>query len=187
MYHPANTYQYLVDEFTEGKIKTRFEFIEFQCYDILDRFNSTDLKLKEYFHVNRIVVQDIVVNYFADIDRLKKFHGINKVNSIKIASYTGYWVSKLKPVQLYNNNHNFDFINHRKLVAQINEKIALALIIGIAFDQNKEKYEPTAALTEFYKYLIYFLTYRISSPQMIELALQAHIANPEYPISIAED
>ena len=179
----AKTYQYLIDEFTEEK---RFQYLKFECNDILKRFNSSSLNLHDSFRVNDSIIQDIVINYFADIDRLKKFHGIDKVNSIKIASYSGYWLAKLKPVQVYNTPTKQTIIDYRKLFSQINEKIALALIMGISFDQSIQK-SCTKELVEFLKFLVYTLVYRVNTPQMIELSLQAHIANPSSPLANMED
>jgi len=176
----AKSYQYLIDEFSEEKLESRFQFIQYECLDILKRFNSETLDTSIYFDVSGSIVQDIVINYFADIDRLKKFHGINKVNSIKIASYSSYWVSKLKPIQLIKKPNREIRNQHRRLFSKINEKVALGIMFGIAFDQ-KVFHETDQETTILYKAIIYSLAYRTITPQSLDLMIQAHISHTTSP------
>lgn len=46
------------------------------------------------------ILKHVIVDYFVDIDRLKSFAGIPKVNDSKIYSYTSFWILKHKPLQV---------------------------------------------------------------------------------------
>jgi hypothetical protein len=97
----SKNYNYLIESFGEEKLRDRYELLLAKSETLINSFcDSLDTELKKCFYINELIVQDIIINYFADIDRLKKFHGIDKVNSIKIAAYTAYWFSKLRPIQI---------------------------------------------------------------------------------------
>ena len=51
-------------------------------------------------HLSLEVLRHCVDNYFIDIERLKDFHGSERVNRHRQAAYTLKWVSKLRPIQM---------------------------------------------------------------------------------------
>ncbi|MES0491278.1 MAG: hypothetical protein ABUK01_14890 [Leptospirales bacterium] len=175
-------YNYLVDEYGEEYILERFELLLDKSESSLSAYcNSLSKDLLQYFCINEHTLLDVVINYFADITRLKKFHGIKKVNSVKIAAYTGYWLAKIKPIQIKDNVPDDISDEYRLLFTKINEKVALNISFGMAFDNSK----PTnggSNLTELYKSIVYSLAYRISTPQALELMIQAHISTPLNPV-----
>ena len=90
-----DTYLYLIDTFGEEKIKERFVYLRESAKNYI-RNNKID----KYVTFSDSILKEIVCNYFADIARLKPFHQIEKVNTIKIAAYTVYWLVKNKLLQL---------------------------------------------------------------------------------------
>lgn len=185
----SKNYDYLVHTFGEEKIGERFELLFSKSEELIDRFCSAQLEshlLKGLFHVNELLIQDIVINYFADIDRLKKFHGIDKVNSIKIAAYTAYWYAKLRPVHTKKSIDPEILNKYRKLIIKINEKVALGISFGIAFDNSIQNHS-SPDTTELYKSIVYSLAYRVTTPQALELMIHAHICEPSSPTLNMED
>jgi hypothetical protein len=68
----------------------------------------------------------------------------------------------------------------------MNEKVALGICLGIAFD-NSIITHSTTSLTEFYKSIVYSIAYRTNTPQTLELMIQAHICEPISPPLNMED
>lgn len=88
-------YQYLIRHFTAKKLKERWAFLVNTA-----TFLIKDRQVEEYVLVNKKLIDEIVLDYFADIKRLKDFHGINKADLSKIAAYTTYWVLKRRPLHM---------------------------------------------------------------------------------------
>ena len=81
-------YTYLVTEFGEEKIEERFKAI----YEYLQTFVEQNC-LQDQVYVCVELLEHMLVDYFVDIYRLKKFHHIKKVNDnklfFKILTYPG--------------------------------------------------------------------------------------------------
>jgi len=89
------SYKYLIDEFTEDVLINRFLFI---C-SMAEKFIK-DRASGELIGIDEYLINHVVVDYFADVLRLKKFHQSEKINYIKIASYLSYWIYKRKPLHI---------------------------------------------------------------------------------------
>ena len=63
------TYKYLIDEFSEEVLKNRFIFI----YEMANKFLK-DRAITDIAGINEYLISHIVVDYYADVSRLKKFH-----------------------------------------------------------------------------------------------------------------
>ena len=50
--------------------------------------------------MNRIVMHNVVVSYFHDVDRHKDFHGTERVDQIKQAAFAIKWIAKLRRIQI---------------------------------------------------------------------------------------
>ena len=92
-------YVELVDSFGEDKIKERYTTL----YEYMDSF------IKRNKYENQVVIADSVLNqciidYFADVYRLKEFHNIEKINYVKIHAYTAYWLIRRKPLQIIKDD-----------------------------------------------------------------------------------
>ena len=46
------------------------------------------------------------MDYFADIQRLKDFHGIELANKNKIVAYEAHWILRRKPIQIVKERSN---------------------------------------------------------------------------------
>lgn len=183
----SKNYDYLIDVFGEDKIEKRYQLLLSKSTELVYSFcRSLDERLKKYFHVNELLIQDIVINYFADIDRLKKFHDLKKVNSIKIAAYTAYWYAKIRPVQIISDINDDHLEKYRRLFTKINEKVSLGMCLGIAFD-NSVQSKASSKTTELYRAIVYSMAYRTNTPQTLELMIHAHTCDPSSPPQNMED
>lgn len=153
------TYEFLINEFGEEKIADRYKYLYAKLYDYLKaKCVENDVI------INDAILKQVLLDYFTDIYRLKKFHQIENVNLIKIVSYTAYWLLRRKPLQSNNtSNKNIVFINegftvfflmHEFLVPD--EKLPLT-----KSDELK--------LKEYIDQLYYYLKYRTIDKQYLEM------------------
>ena len=50
--------------------------------------------------MNSALLINAIESYFIDVRRIKAFHGMERVDRYKIASYTLKWLCKIRPVQV---------------------------------------------------------------------------------------
>lgn len=167
-------YQYLIEHFGEEKIRERMAFL----------INTANLliesrEVEEYVFVNKKLIEQIVIDYFADVKRLKDFHGIEKIDSSKIAAYTAYWVLKRKPLHI---KEGVSEETYRKMpfLIDMNEWFASYLLKSMVFDMSKRliSKETLRDWNNFDYLLTYFLTYRIVTHQALELVIVAMTITP---------
>jgi len=170
------TYNYILSHYEkfgingEEKLRSRFLLL---FNDAEEWIRSRDLN--DFVGVSEKVIEDILIDYFSDIIRLKEFHDIELVNDIKVASYTAFWVNKRKPLfykkePLREDIENNPFLNH------INEWFSLMLLLAMVYDQTNQQepgYKEREKFNAFLETLHYNLTYRIITPQFLELSLLA--------------
>ncbi|TGL63305.1 hypothetical protein [Leptospira sarikeiensis] len=178
---PRKDYDYLIKEFTEEKIKDRFIYLCELAKKIIRQ-----QKLESFCSVESDLISEVVIDYFSDIDRLKKFHGLKKANTFKIAAYTAYWILRRKPIQIKGDINSADSVTKAK-IRDINEIFAKSLALGIIYDFRKQVdpgMEATSKLVNFYVHLNYHFVYRQPNPQSLELAFTAFdVFCPFYELS----
>lgn len=169
------TYRYLVNKFKEDKIASRFDYV----YNILNEYiKQKELEGRVIVSVN--MIEQIVVDYFVDIDRLKVFSGITKTNEVKIYSYLSYWMLRHKPLQIVNGDGQDDLVF-------VNEECVTDFLVSFLFnnpDNVSLIEDKKPQVDEFYNTLRYHLIYRGYSAQNIELMLLAFIAGRGYQYSV---
>lgn len=122
--------------------------------------------------LNHSMLNIMVIDYFADIDRLKNFHNINHANKNKITAYTVYWWLRRRPLQVVVDPKNTidNAAEHEKLV-YINEEFATSLIIKDIFDIDKNLIINNNCFKKYIEHIFYYLKYRALDAQGIEWLL----------------
>lgn len=169
-------YSEILKEFTEEKLEQRYIYL----YEYLEAF------IKRHKYEKKVCIADSVLNqavidYFADIYRLKKFHHIEAINYLKIHAYTAYWILRRKPLQIVE-----DDVNDIDL-AFINEKFVASYLIQFTRGEDDAVVileEERQTYLEFTKNLEYFLRYRLVTPQMLETTLEAYMAGKSFQKSL---
>lgn len=166
-----NTYIQVLEEYGEEAFTSRLQLLLASAKDFIHNH-----KVTEYISIDFVALEDAVLDYYADIYRLKLFHNINRVNPFKVASYTAYWLAKRKPLHLGTNPP--DAILHNKPeLREFNSWFASHVAVFSVFDRNKPELvgidEKRQTAHKVYSDLSYFFTYRVFTPQTIELALLA--------------
>lgn len=84
-----------------------------------------DYELAEHVKVDEVALTHGILNYFTDISRLEKLHGIKEVNGIKVYAYQNYWLLRRHPLQIIDNPDN------NEMVVFVNEKFVFSwLAVG---------------------------------------------------------
>lgn len=167
-----NDYTALLERFGRERFTARLLFLIEKAEDTIERYSA-----REHARVSPKVMRDALLDYVADISRLKEFHEIERVNPIKVASYTAYWVLRRKPIQLVADPPD------GQVERDLNEWFALTLFVAMVYDTKQQYLQDKAthaAWNEFLLALHYTMTYRVITPQAPELAHLALAVGPPY-------
>jgi hypothetical protein len=152
-------YDDIIREFGRGKIEKRYKTL----LSALETF-ITKMEYKDSVLINETLLMYSLLDYFADISRVKSFHQIKHINEIKIIAYETYWLLKRKPLQIKDSHKEYAFVN---------EQFALAHIVSFLAEDRDSGVELMGSndLDFFVNTLFYFLKYRLYDAQTIELFL----------------
>lgn len=145
-------------------------------YPIVTRFNNLLTQIQEVLirmgiidnvSINTALLGKAVIDYFEDIDRLKKYEGIPRVNVDKIYSYGTYWILRRQPIQIIDNSLDERFW-------YINEKVCIAIMIpkmlaemGISMTEKNSRFK------SFLELMYYNFKYRLYTQQTLEFMVEA--------------
>lgn len=173
-------YEEIIAHFGKEKIMSRYETLEQYLMIFLERS-----KFKENVVVSYSLLNQAVIDYFADIDRLKNFHNIEKINFIKVHAYSAYWLLRRKPIQIMKEDDDTE-------LAFINENFVASYLLQFLRGDSRGvviKKNDRLEYDEFIENLKYVLRYRMVTPQMLETFLESYIAGRifERAIGIEEE
>lgn len=177
------TYHYILNHYKsmninpEEKLANRFLFLYSAAQNYIEC-----LMCEEHLYVSQRLTEIIVTDYFADIVRLKQFHNLQLTNDLKTAAYTGYWIARRKPI-VFKKDPDDETLRQKPFIMDINEWFAIDVMISIVYDRTKPiQFEP--GVRDKYISLLdtlqYNLSYRVVTPQSLELSLVALDASPHY-------
>lgn len=161
----SKTYQYILDVFGEERIKNRYASLLEYMNDFIKRHHY-----EENLTISKNALSQMIIDYFVDIDRLKQFHGIERISTTKIYSYSAFWLIKRKPLMIIKDNledYNLTFANERFVVGYLLRCLNDESISTLILDEKKPDY------IDFVDNLMYFLQYRVITAQAIETILFA--------------
>lgn len=169
-------YSDILADFGKEKIEKRYETL----YEYLDAF------IKRHKYEGKVVIAESVLNqavvdYFADVHRLKYFHHIEAINYLKIHAYTAYWILRRKPLQIVvDDPEDIEraFVNEKFVASYLLQYLRGDNTSVIILEGERLPY------FEFVKNLEYFLRYRTVTPQMLETMLEAYQAGEAFQKSV---
>ncbi len=135
--------------------------------EMLDFLNAMDLSDVAYVH--EMALTHAVMDYYSDIQRLKEYQKIERVNEIKIKAYETFWLLKRKPIQLMKQleDDKMLYVNEKFLLTRLTS-FMLGEDMNIPLVEDKKK-----AYTNYLDTLYYYLKFRRCDAQAIELMLLA--------------
>lgn len=159
-------YDEIRNHFGDDKIKERYSFLYEKMSEYIEARYDESILI-----INEDILHQAIMDYFADIYRLKLFHKIDRVNITKIVAYEVYWLWRRKPIQLVNafgNTSKMVFANEGFLTtfiahACLGEDDALKPMSK----EQEEKY------LKFLSHINYCLKYRAIDKQSLETMLMA--------------
>lgn len=169
-------YSDILAAFGKEKIEKRYEVLQEYLLAFIKRH-----KYEGKVDIAESVLNQVVVDYFADIHRLKNFHHIEAINYLKIHAYTAYWLLRRKPLQIIKDDPKdveLAFINERFVASYLFQYLRGEYTDVIIAENERITY------FEFVKNLEYFLRYRVITPQMLETMLEAYQAGISFQKSI---
>lgn len=154
-------------------VKTNKKFEE-RFASLLSCMNDFIAKrsLGEQVKVNSLALGYALVDYYEDILRLKEFHKLGHVNTVKIVAYTSYWLLQRKPIQILGSN---------KSLLYINERFVLYYILDfLSNDKRSILANEKKGVESFSETLFYCLKYRNLSSNSLEMIIMAFLAGRIY-------
>lgn len=86
-----DSYEYLLEEFDPEEIRDTYKFVYRNAAYYLEKVGiNCGINPGENFFINTRIIKETVIDFYSDLERLKKFHNISEINSIKFASYLCY-------------------------------------------------------------------------------------------------
>jgi len=143
-------------------IETRFNNILEQMQEVLIRMGIIDK-----VSINTDLLGKAIVDYFEDIDRLKAFEDIPRVNVDKIYSYGIFWILRRRPIQIIDKDLDERFW-------YINEKVCIAIMIPKMFAEMKIALSAkNPRFKDFLELMYYNFKYRLYTQQSLEFMVEA--------------
>lgn len=156
------SYEMLLNYFGEEVIHDRVKFV----YEKMSQYLA-ERKLSAKIVIDNDILHQAILDYFADIYRIKVFHGIDRVNLNKIDGYEIYWLLRRKPMQVIDKqeNRNLVFVNEGFLTVFIAHE-CLSPNESVTRTEDQEK-----ALLGYLDHIFYSLKYRKVDQQWLETIL----------------
>ena len=159
-------FKYLVDTYP---VKERFTSILTQIQDVLEAMN-----LMEFVNINTQLLGKAILDYFEDVDRLKKYENIDKINVEKIYAYEAFWLIRRHPIQIVDNE-----LEEKYLL--LNEKIFTFIMLTKMFRELQVSYDDkNPKLEKFIELLFYNFKYRVFTQKSLELMIAAFFCGANF-------
>jgi hypothetical protein len=130
------------------------------------------------YDIDVVILLATVKRYLQDVERLHHHHDIDLIDCHKIAGYLAYWICRLKPIHVKDEEEAYqgstndaDFEGMAKQSFFINELFSLFLGLGrVDSHYKKLKINKRVSLeTNFINALTYSMKYRFMTGDMLSL------------------
>lgn len=158
------SYEELVNKVGEEVIESRIKQIAFEMKEFLK-----SNELQDFVYIHEMLLTHAGMDYFSDIQRLKDYQKIEHINEVKIKAYETFWLLKRKPLQLIKQLESDKWL-------YVNEKFLLVRLTNFMLQDNMNvpmAQERKAAFTNYLDTLYYYLKFRKTDAQALELMLLA--------------
>lgn len=132
---------------------------------VFDGFIWQIVRYPDKFILSAPITRDIINRILKDKSLIEDYHkGLDGSDPFKIAGYTTFWISKLRPIQILEEDPN-------KFEEYVNEYLA----IGYAQAYFEENNMPQIYSKELTENLLYLLRYRTLTIRTVPLIYEAYI------------
>ena len=155
------------------------ERLEAQYNNMLEYIEQSGYHGK--LEVNTSVLADTMIDFFEDIQRLKVFHQIEDVNSIKIVAYMSYWILRHRPIQILDQQREYIYANERYVYSYIMDFLNKPINNSDGMSENNNIYaNQRRGMVTFRESLLYYLKYRCKDAAGLEMILMSFFAGQIY-------
>lgn len=157
-------YDELITKVTEEVIENRLKQLQYEMQEFIKKNGLDDI-----VYIHQMALNHAVMDYFSDVQRLKEYQKIEHINEVKIKAYETFWLLKRKPLQLkaQMDDDRWLYINEKFLLARL-ASFMLQDKINVPLIGEKKQ-----AFTNFLDTLYYYLKFRKTDAQALELMLLA--------------
>lgn len=156
------SYVEMIENIGENKLQETFTEVLASANHFIEEAGYQD-----HVECNERILMSLLLDYFADLFRMKDFHGIQWVRTEKSFAYLISWIIRRKPLQ-------FIHYTEEEKDIYVNERFAAFLMLNECLLCGERKFvgaENQANLDEYISLLFYYFKYRECSPQALELAI----------------
>lgn len=195
----SKSYKYLFEEnfFLDDKgrniakelIHSRFEARFTVIHSLLDKYKLTD-----FCEVNHEILKRAILDYFADIARLKEFHGVGYMNiqPEKIYAYETFWYLRRSPIQVLGEAEKYEehvyyvneFIFNKWLIYMMTHELEKKFAPDIQVDDLGERIKNSEFVVDFGEHLYYTFRYRPYTAQSLLLMIEGFMAAAQSTLQI---
>jgi hypothetical protein len=150
-----------------------------------------DYKLDNECSVNPGLLETAVMDYFADIKRLKDFHGSEHIQYDKIYAYESYWLLRNHPIQLKaecaledDKLHINEFIISYMYIRLLATELEYRVEADIQVDNLVRKLEHSEFTIELRRKLYYAFRYCTFTAQTILFAFESYLAAAQFTLQV---
>lgn len=162
----SKSYSYIVEKFGETTIINRYNWV----LELINTYIKS-CNIDNDVYVSTDILDHVIIDYYVDIDRLKRFQEIEYTNNTKIYAYLAYWLLRHKPIQIKNTeSHDHIFINEQ-FVAEMIQSFLFDYPSTVIIKEEKEE-----SIKDFLETLVYYFKYREYTAQSIELIILGFLA-----------
>lgn len=145
-------------------IKDRFRHLLIEMQDLISA-----LGVEDYVTINEDLLGKAVLDYFEDVDKLKKYEGMTRINVSKIYAYETYWLIRRSPIQLVQSQVS-------KEILHINEKVfSMMLLAKMSAEAGKTLNGSAETLISLFDLIYYNLKYRLFTQKTLEMAVSCFL------------
>lgn len=157
--HPAPIHSRYREKVTDSRVTARVWYLE-HAFSIIKPSEDWARPLQ----INRSTLYTLVRSYFYDIERLKDFHGIDRIEYSKIAAFTTKWLLKHRPIFFSINDP--DKLTHSQIL-YFNERFTFQIACAIA------KIPKESITLKVFEEALYTFHYRNINEDLLVLWLKA--------------
>ena len=145
-----------------ARMRSRFSCLYREMQEYLMRCGAAN-----YAQINVKLLGKAIRDYFEDIERLKSFEGIEKINEAKIYAYEVFWLLRRKPIQIVNS------ADIPEIGLYLNEFICASMMVSRMYKEarvNIDGIDPNRIA--FIDLLYYNFKYRLYTQKSLELLVE---------------
>lgn len=160
-----SSYETFKEQEDIDRLEQRYACIYEQMISFIERLDA-----KDKLSINERVLMHAILEYYADIKKVKVAHNLNHTNGQKVMAYLAYWLLRRQPIQILSANDKDENIIFA------NEKFVLTMLMGFLMHGSEAKSlvgDDLKVYKAFLNSLFYYLKFRKPDAQSIEMALLA--------------